>query len=294
MSKCLFVVQDHSSEFWKKVVSTAISIKNGNFKPSPHLKNKKVGLLFFEPSSRTRWSFEKACLDLGIPNMVSVVDGSTSLSKGEQNQDTLDLYIQLGFDLIVMRSAKEPVLQDIAKNSNISFINAGFGAESHPTQALLDYFTWTTDWDHEVKNVLIMGDLEHSRVVRSHIRMSQVFGYEVGLLPAKGFELSSSEIIELGGAKSFSDRKEAITWADAIMPLRTQKERHTNSFKADVFSPLKGDELRGNQAILHPGPFMRGEDLEEMLIKDGRSLIFKQKRNGVYCRSALLSCMLAD
>lgn len=293
MSKSLFEVQDLSSQFWNKVVDTAFSIKNKTFTIPENLKSKKVGMLFYEPSSRTRWSFEKACLDLGIPCMVSVVDGSTSLSKGEANVDTLDLYLQLGFDLIVMRSGAEEVLKTTAKDSDVQFVNAGFGSLSHPTQALLDYFTWTHDCDQDVKKVLIMGDLKHSRVARSHIRMSKVFGYTVGLFAAKGLELSKDELESLNGdIEVFTDRQKAISWADAVMSLRTQKERHGGSALSSHFSPLSSSELRDDQAVLHPGPFMRGEDLEEDLIKDKRSLIFKQKQNGVYCRAALLSCML--
>ncbi len=191
-----------------------------------------------------------------------------------------------------MRSGAEAKLKEIALDSEVSFISAGFGSESHPTQALLDYFTWTVDLDADVKRVLIMGDLKHSRVARSHIRMSQIFGYEVGLLAAPGFELAGDEV---GSAKVFSDREEALTWAEVVMPLRTQKERHVDSSGTQkTFSPLEGQELRDDQAVMHPGPFMRGEDLEESLIKDKRSLIFKQKRNGVYCRAALLSCMLSE
>ncbi len=295
MSKSLFTVFDQPFEFWEKVIFTAHSIKNGNFKPCKNLENKRIGLLFFEPSSRTRWSFEKACLDLGVPLMTCVVDESTSLIKGETNQDTLDLYIQLGFDLIIMRSGLENVLKKIALESKVSFISAGFGSESHPTQALLDYFTWTTDWSLEVKKVLIMGDLKHSRVARSHIRFAQIFGYEVGLLAAKGYEISKEELFKLGVARVFSNRALAISWADVVMPLRAQKERHKGSKLSGLepFPPLKSIELSANQAIMHPGPFIRDKDLESSLIKDSRSLIFKQKRNGVYCRAALLSCMLS-
>ncbi len=295
MSKSLFTVFDQPSEFWKKVISTAHSIKKGDFKPSKVLKNKRIGLLFFEPSSRTRWSFEKACLDLGISFMTSVVDESTSLIKGETNEDTLDLYIQLGFDLIVMRWGLENSLKEIALKSKVSFINAGFGSQAHPTQALLDYFTWTTDWNLDVKKVLIMGDLKHSRVVRSHIRFAKIFGYEVGLLAFKGYEISKEEVSNLGGARVFSNRALAISWADVVMPLRVQKERHIESGLNDLkaFSPLKSIELSANQAIMHPGPFIRDKDIESSLVKDSRSLIFKQKSNGVYCRAALLSCMLS-
>ncbi len=294
MSNSLFEVTDLSQSFWNEVLTTAHSIKKKTFSVPSEINEKKVGLLFFEPSSRTRWSFEKACLDLGIPSMTSVVDQTTSLSKGEEHKDSLELYLQLGFDLVVMRSGGDLELKNTALSAKVKFINAGFGAFSHPTQALLDYFTWTYDFDRKVEKVLIMGDLKHSRVLRSHLRFSKIMGYKVGLYAAKNLEVSDGELKEFSDSvEVFSDRKAAINWADAVMPLRVQKERHQSQMDFS-FSPLLCSELREDQAVLHPGPFMRGEDLEDALLKDKRSLIFKQKQNGVYCRSALLSCMLSE
>jgi aspartate carbamoyltransferase catalytic subunit len=301
MPVSLFESKDLPQSFWNNVLDRAFSIKNGSFKPSENLKNKKVGMLFFEPSSRTRWSFEKACLDLGVPAMVSVVDGSTSKSKGETALDTLDLYLELGFDLAVVRSGFDQKVKEKLLNSDLSIVNAGFGSDFHPTQALLDYFTWTIEKTliDQPKKILIMGDIAHSRVAKSHLRFSKVMGYEVGLLPFEGLALSDEDLGELKPDAVFSDRLGALEWAEVVMSLRVQKERHINK-GLEVFKQfpektcLKASELKKDHIVMHPGPFMRGEDLEESLIKDSRSLIFKQKRNGVYCRAALLSLMLEE
>jgi len=296
MSVSLFESKDLPLSLWKKILDRAHSIKNNTFKPDPKLTSKSVGMLFFEPSSRTRWSFEKACLDLKIPSMVSIVDGSTSKSKGETQIDSLDLYLELGFDLVVVRvGSDQEVLKKLREaNLKTSFINAGFGGGYHPTQALLDYFTWTNDTSANVSKILIMGDVAHSRVAKSHLRFSKIMSYQVGLLPAPGLELGEKDCEELKPDVVFTDRAEALKWAEVVMSLRTQKERHSEETKFTTFEALSSKELSSDHIIMHPGPFIRGEDLEEDLIKDSRSLIFKQKRNGVHCRAALISCLLEE
>jgi len=294
MSASLFESKDLSHSLWKKVLDRAVSIKNETYSAPQNLSKFKVGLLFFEPSSRTRWSFEKACLDLSIPSMVSVVDGSTSKSKGETAADTLDLYLELGFDLIVVRSGQDSETLKRLQETNVPFINAGFGGDYHPTQALLDYFTWTNEVERNVSKILIMGDVAHSRVAKSHMRFAKIMGYQVGLLPADGLDLTQEEREDLKPEITFSDRKQAIEWAEVVMSLRTQKERHPEGASFKPFKALSADELNSDHIVMHPGPFMRGEDLEENLVKDPRSLIFKQKRNGVYCRAALISCLLEE
>lgn len=300
MSVSLFESKDLPLNLWERILDRAISFKNQKFNKAcadlKHLSNCKVGMLFFEPSSRTRWSFEKACLDLSIPSMVSIVDGSTSKAKGETSADSLDLYLELGFDLVVVRSGEDHEVLKRLKETKVPFVNAGFGKDYHPTQALLDYFSWTHEVEHKISKVLIMGDVVHSRVAKSHLRFSKIMGYEVGLLPAEGLELSSQELETLKPDQVFSNRAEALDWAQVVMSLRTQKERHSGGpeFSFKDFPPLSASELKKDHAIMHPGPFIRGEDLEENLIKDSRSLIFKQKRNGVYCRAALLSVLLEE
>jgi aspartate carbamoyltransferase catalytic subunit len=294
MSVSLFESKDLSPSLWKKVLDRAVSIKNQSYSVPEKLSKFKVGMLFFEPSSRTRWSFEKACLDLSVPSMVSIVDDSTSKSKGETSADTLDLYLELGFDLVVVRSSGDSEVLKRLSETKVPFINAGFGKDYHPTQALLDYFTWSSEVVRPVSKILIMGDVAHSRVAKSHLRFSKIMGYEVGLLPAEGLELSESDQKALKPDQNFKDRKEALDWAEVVMSLRTQKERHSEGSNVKPFEVLNKTELRKDHIIMHPGPFMRGEDLEDDLVRDSRSLIFNQKRNGVYCRAALMSCLLEE
>lgn len=293
MSNRLFYAFDKDREFWLAALERAKFFKKNKISETEELQNKQVGLLFFEPSSRTRWSFEKACLNLKLDYMVSVVDQNTSHSKGERDEDTLELYLNLGFDLVVIRSKENTALQEVLKSyPHVKIINAGYGSQAHPSQAFLDYFTWTTEATSlsAKPKLLILGDIKHSRVARSHIRLSKILSYEVGLLEAPGFEVEE----ELKAAVvCFKDRKQALDWADLVMPLRVQKERHFEAKKWD-FPPLRSKELKKDHFLLHPGPFMRNEDLEEDLIHDKKSLIFKQKENGVSCRMALISSMLKE
>ena len=294
MPVSLFESNDLPLNLWKKILDRAVSIKKREFTPSKTLNERSVGLLFFEPSSRTRWSFEKACLDMKVPSMVSVVDGSTSKAKGETQADTLDLYLELGFDLVVVRVGEDPEVYRRLKESKVPYIIAGYGGDFHPTQALLDYFTWTYDSSADVQRLLIMGDVAHSRVAKSHLRFSKLMGYQVGLLPAEGLGLSDSEQSALEPDFTFTNREEALEWAQVVMSLRTQKERHGQGAAYKSFLGVSAKELKADHILMHPGPFMRGEDLEESLVKDPRSLIFSQKRNGVFCRASLITCLLEE
>lgn len=292
----LFKATCQNRAFFETALDRASKIKSEAYILPEELKTKKIGLLFFEPSSRTRWSFEKACINLGLTYMSSVVDANTSASKGESAVDTFSLYKNYGFDLIVMRANSDQMLLDSihdTKNKH-SFINAGFGEDSHPTQALLDVFTWSEKIKSLKTKLLIMGDIKHSRVARSHLRLAQILGYQVGLLPYNNFELSKNEEDELKPELIFKDRAQALDWASVVMCLRAQKERFKPSSSSLNYSPepLKKEELKPSHLVMHPGPFIRDEDLASELVEDEKSLIFKQVANGVHCRSALISLAL--
>lgn len=291
----MFKVTDKDRAFFETALDRAAKIKSSSYVFPDALKNKKIGLLFFEPSSRTRWSFEKACLNLGLTYMSSVVDSNTSASKGESPSDTYSLYKSYGFDLIIMRSKAYQKLEDKIEDpkNQHSFINAGFGEDSHPTQALLDVFTWKETAKKVNIKLLIVGDIKHSRVARSHLRLAQIMGYEVALLPFEKFELSESELKEFKPKRVFKNRVEALDWAEVVMCLRAQKERFVGLSGEDYRpEPLKKEELKQSHLIMHPGPFIRDEDLASDLVEDKRSLIFKQVENSVYCRSSLISLAL--
>lgn len=301
MSIALQTVQDMNPSFWHKAFERAQFFKSQPYQVSQFFKNSSrklsVGLLFFEPSSRTRWSFQKACMDLDLSVMSSVVDMQTSLAKGEASEDTLELYLNMGFDLLILRSKEEPGFLPLIQDYRQNFINAGYGMQAHPTQAFLDCFSWRERLKEESKalkepRLLILGDIKHSRVARSHLRLSQIMGYQVGLLPFEGLSLQAEDEL-LKNAIVFETRSEALSWADIVMPLRAQKERFSQGQNYQA-QPLTQAELKADQLLMHPGPFMRDQDLESGLVKDSRSLIFEQVKNGVYCRAALMSLILEE
>lgn len=290
MHNALFLVDDLSYSTWQSLFQSAL-----NFSSKKDLKvegrQKSVGLIFLEPSSRTKWSFAKACLDTGVSYYDATVDGTSSLSKGESLVDTFELFLNLSFDLVVFRSSSDQQLLKKLSDYQMPFINAGFGSEAHPTQAFLDAFTWFEKGiPHEDVRMLIIGDVAHSRVASSHFRFSKIMGYQVGTLSPPNMGPSGEQIRNYD-LNEFSDRKSAIEWANIVYVLRAQKERHGKE-DFESFDPLSGNELRKDHIVMHPGPFMRNEDLEGGLVHDSRSLIFQQKKNGVFCRAALLSHFL--
>ena len=294
----LHKVSDQDKNFFERLLKRAEQIDSGNFTPPLEFRNKSLGMIFFEPSSRTNWSFHKASIDMGLKVMSTYVDSSSSLSKGESLADSLSLFLNLDFDIVVMRSKEDQTLLNLIQShkSDTHFINAGFGSDAHPTQALLDFYTWSKYTDlTSSPNILIMGDLRHSRVVRSHLRLARILGYNVGLCPLENLSLPEGELEELSPAKVFKSREEAIDWADILMPLRAQKERFQegglNHYKA---YPLKSEELSKKHWLMHPGPIVWGEDLDPELMQYPKSLISHQQKSGLTCRAALISLMLEE
>lgn len=291
--KALFSVEDLTKDEWLSIFSLAqYYSKKTDF--SSELNKFSCGMIFFESSSRTRWSFQKAALDLGLRSYSTVVDQTTSLSKGETVKDSLELFFNLGYDLVVGRTPEVEGIKELINKYGVSYVNAGFGSDYHPTQAFLDYFTFRVNAQLNNPKVLIIGDVKHSRVARSHFRFAKIMGYEIAILSPKAFEISDKEASDFG-VRKFSNREEALLWAEVVYLLRNQKERHSKEVThLDSFKPFSCAELREDQFVMHPGPFIRGEDLEDDVIEDKRSLIFAQKQNGVYCRTAILKALLTD
>ena len=291
-------VSDQNKVFYERLFERSRQIDSGEYKPPSRFQEESLGMIFFEPSSRTKWSFYKAAQNMGLKVMSTFVDSSTSLSKGEALQDTLELFLNLDFDIVVMRSKENEALARIIAEhvESVNFINAGFGSIAHPTQALLDVYTWSSSCKFKAPpNVLIMGDLKHSRVARSHLRLAQILGYKVGLCPLESLALDSSELEELRPSSVFESRKEALAWADIVMPLRAQKERFESSnHESYRAKPLESSELSKNHWLMHPGPIVWGEDMNFELMQYSKSLISLQQRSGVVCRAALISLMMEE
>lgn len=255
-----------------------------------------AALLFFEPSTRTRFSFEAACARSGVYPLVLSGAAGTSLEKDETLEDTI-LNIEAMQPLFfVIRAPDALNMREMAEKIHTPIINAGWGMQGHPTQALLDMLTVYENFKTlEGKKVLFVGDIKHSRVVSSHLELSRVLGYQVGYsCPASFLPYSVDRDVMY-----FSQLKEGLQWADAVVALRVQKERHAGAkfsvedYKAQ-FSINKAtlEYLNTDSIIMHPGPINYGIELEKEVLQDPRSQILKLVENGAFVREALIRQVL--
>ena len=262
-------------------------------KKVPTLRGKTVINLFFEPSTRTRSSFEIAEKRLSADNINFSTSGS-SLSKGESLLDTTRNLEAMAPDLVVIRHAHPRVPHGLAERIGAGVINAGDGAHEHPTQALLDAFTIRRHKGRlEGLKVAIVGDVAHSRVVRSNVLCLSKLGAEVTIA---GPRTMMPEAPEALGARVAYSLEEAICGADVIMMLRVQLERQARaSFPSEreyfEFFGLTADRLRAAKddvIIMHPGPMNRGIEIASEVADGPWSVILEQVANGVAVRMAVL------
>jgi aspartate carbamoyltransferase catalytic subunit len=251
-----------------------------------------AALLFFEPSTRTRFSFEAACSRAGYHPLILDGGVGTSIEKGETIEDTVYNIRAMRPLFFIIRCNDQVNLSDIDKSLPEPVLNAGWGRQGHPTQALLDALTMFEKWNSiSGKNVLFVGDIKHSRVVSSHLELAKILSYNVGYS-------APAELLpkELAGAELFSKVEEGLEWADAVIALRVQKERHDseNIFLLDDYRDQFGLNnkrvkiLKTDGLIMHPGPINYGVELETEILSDPRSCILKQVENGVFLREALI------
>lgn len=280
----------------EEILSTAQDMKSillSNVKKASYLQGKSVVMLFYENSTRTRFSFEFAAKYLGA-HTASVAVSSSSVAKGESLVDTGKTLQSMGIDVIVLRHPMSGAPHLLAKHVSASVINAGDGINEHPTQALLDMFTikqkkGTLDG----LKVAIIGDILHSRVARSNIWGLTTMGAEVRVA---GPPTLMPPDIEKMGAKVFFKVEEAVRGADVVMGLRLQRERQQKGLLPSLreYTRLFGiteERIRlakKDALIMHPGPVNRGVEISSNLVDGAQSVINEQVTNGVAIRMALL------
>lgn len=267
--------------------------KKGQLFPSLQDQGKTAALLFFEPSTRTRFSFEAACVRAGYHPMV--LDGGlgTSLEKGETVLDTIRNIEVMRPNFFIIRCDNKLNLQSLSKTLSIPVINAGWGLQGHPTQALLDILSLFERWQTlENKKILFIGDVKHSRVVASHFELALILNYTIGICGPEEFLPPQATGKDF---HFFKKLEEGLQWADAIMTLRVQKERHDGSpfdivqYRENFgLNNTKLKSLKDSAFIMHPGPINYGIEMEENILQDQRSLILVQVENGVFLREALI------
>lgn len=311
----LLGIRDLSAAEIKGILDTAENFREINareIKKVPTLRGKTIINLFFESSTRTRTSFELAAKRLSA-DAVNISVSASSLTKGETLLDTALNLDAMAPDCIVVRHSSAGVPHQLAKVSKAAIVNAGDGANEHPTQALLDAMTIR---EHKKKigglNIAIVGDILHSRVARSNIHLLTKLGAKVRVAGPKTLVPQDFEYLIRGQNTGTANPRsaigdpqllrvcqhieEAIEGADVVMILRIQRERQDSAYfptlrEYAIHYGLTNERLnlaKKDAIVLHPGPMNRGIEISSEVADSSRSLILDQVKYGVAVRMAVL------
>ena len=301
-SKHLISVQDLSKPEALGLLATAkelARITDGPNKKLPTLRGKSIVNLFFEDSTRTRISFETAAKRLSA-DVINFSAKGSSVSKGESLKDTAQTLQAMGADAVVIRHGSSGAAKRLADTQWISatVINAGDGTHEHPTQALLDAFTIKEHLRADAQdlsgvNVVIVGDILHSRVARSNVLLLDKLGAKITLVaPPTLLPVGVSEWpVEVS-----YNLDDVIDKCDVIMMLRIQLERMQDSYfptereyaRRYGLNSLRLSKLKSTAIVMHPGPMNRGLEISADSADDVRSVVVDQVKNGVSVRMAVL------
>ena len=290
-------IADLSPDQLLLLLNTAIELKHN---PRPDLlEGKLIASCFFEPSTRTRLSFETAVMRLG-GKVIGFADGAnTSAKKGETLADTARIISNYA-DAIIQRHPKDGAARVLAEFASIPVINAGDGTNQHPSQTLLDLVTiYETQGSLNNLKIAMCGDLKYGRTVHSLAQALKLFGCEFAFVSPPSLAMPSyiTEELDESGAKwkIFTDLESAAQWADILYMTRVQRER----FDAEEFAKIQGKfnltaamlvQAKSNMRVLHPLP--RVDEIHTDVDNTSHAYYFEQAANGVYARMAMLALVL--
>ena len=266
---------------------------NRPIKKVPSLRDITIANLFFENSTRTKLSFELAEKRLSA-DVINFSSSQSSLKKGESLIDTANNILSMKVDMIVIRHSKPGAPQLLSEKVNATIINAGDGAHEHPTQALLDSYSMRQEiGDLQNKNILIVGDIIHSRVALSNIFALQLQGANIKIC---GPNTLIPKYLKDFGVKVETDLDKALQWCDVANMLRLQNERMSESYFPSIreykkYYGLTMDRLQKvnkDIVIMHPGPINRGVEITSEVADSNNSIILDQVENGVAIRMAVI------
>jgi aspartate carbamoyltransferase catalytic subunit len=295
-SKDLLGIKELTPEEIYHILDTAAGFKDvlmRDIKKVPPLRGKTVVSLFFEPSTRTKTSFALASKRLSA-DFVNFSVSTSSVVKGESLKDTALTIQALGADFVLVRHASSGVPHLLSNILDISVVNAGDGANEHPTQALLDMFT-IQSYKKKFKglNVAIVGDIAHSRVAKSNIYALTKLDAKVRLICPP--TLMPAEVDKLG-VKVYQSLDEGLKDVDVMMGLRLQLERQSKGFLPSLREYFKLYGLtaeriklaKDDAIVMHPGPMNRGVEIASSVADGHQSVILEQVTNGIAVRMAVL------
>ncbi|MDP2156085.1 MAG: aspartate carbamoyltransferase catalytic subunit [Nitrospirota bacterium] len=295
-SKDLISIKDISTEEIELILETAAGFKDvlgRDIKKVPALRGKTTVNLFYEPSTRTRTSFEVAAKRLST-DVINIATSTSSVVKGETLLDTARTVLALGADIVVIRHNCSGTPHFLARNIDASVVNAGDGTNEHPTQALLDLFT-IKEKKGGIKGleVAIVGDILHSRVAKSDIYALTKLGAKVRLI---GPPTLVPDYLKDLGVSVYFDMNAGLEGVDVIMMLRIQLERQGKGFFPSTHEYFRNwgltaarvSRAKDDVIIMHPGPMNRGIEIASEVADSSRSVILDQVTNGIAVRMAVL------
>jgi len=297
--KDLLGLEELTAEEIKLILDTADNFKEISeraIKKVPALRGITVANMFYEPSTRTKMSFELAEKRLSADS-ISFSKSTSSVKKGESLRDTAENIEAMKVDIVVMRHGSSGAHRFLSEFLDASIVNAGDGQHEHPTQALLDMLTLRQKWGKlGGKKITIIGDIMHSRVARSNIWGLTRMGAKVTVCGPPTMMPAEVERMGEGGVKVEYDLRAAVSEADAVNILRIQLERQkarlfpSRREYLDVFG-VTSDVLKSAPSgciIMHPGPMNRGVEISQDVADGVQSVILPQVTNGVAVRMAVL------
>jgi aspartate carbamoyltransferase catalytic subunit len=312
----LISVSDLGRDGIEEVMRLADTFKEVARRPIPRvpaLRGRTVATLFFEPSTRTRLSFETAARRLSA-DVLNLSASSSSMEKGESLRDTVETVDAMGVDVMVVRHRSAGVPRQVTAWTSASVINAGDGQHEHPTQALLDCYTIEEVLSERRGakarqepgaagrfaglTIAVVGDVAHSRVARSDVAAFSALGAEVVLVAPRTLLPPS---LEGWPAKATADLDSVLPEADVVYLLRIQRERAGQVLlpRLDEYhrrfglTAQRASKLRPGALVMHPGPMNRGVEIAPEVADLPSALMTRQVRNGVFVRSALLFHLLS-
>jgi len=295
--KDLLGIKELSVQEINLILDTAAGFKDvlgRDIKKVPALRGKTTVNLFFEPSTRTRTSFELAAKRLST-DVINFSVPTSSVVKGESLIDTALTVQALGADFIIIRHASSGVPHLLAKHLNASVINAGDGTNEHPTQALLDAFTIQEKKGKEIASleIAIVGDIMHSRVAKSNIYCLTALGANVRLI---GPPTLIPENLKAMGVSIFHSMEDGLRDVDVLIMLRIQMERQGKGFFPSTeeyfknwgLTPERLSLAKEDVIVMHPGPMNRGIEIVSEIADGPRSVILEQVTNGIAVRMSVM------
>ncbi len=300
IKKDIIDIEDLTNEEIGQIIKNCDSFKEvlqRDIKKVPALRAKTIMNMFYEPSTRTKISFELAAKRLGA-DVINFSASGSSMLKGESDTDTLSTIKAMKADLAVIRHQNSGYVSYLAKNTDIPVINAGDGRHAHPTQALLDLYTIKESFDDlSGLKIAIIGDIKNSRVARSDTKLFHRMGLDVTLVAPSMLMPEDLSLYEVNTANKIDD---VIETADIVYMLRMQFERQSKVYYPSTKEYCKflsldlarARRMKKNAIIMHPGPVNRNIEIQDCLFSDksmqSKIKINEQVTNGVALRMALL------